>query len=948
MILRTLRWLKPRFVSVDFVRIKHWPFTFCVHIDPTVLNQFALCLFTMSSGMQPNPFGLTTPLTMPSAYAQPSTTPWLSASQHHGSAERNTGGIHERNSAYQHLLTPTPHGTPPRSASRTGRGRQGSRSRERYGSPRNQGNGDEEPQQGWGPRIISLEQKIAELQSRLNNADVAITAKFAASQAEASILQGRVEGLERTLPQRIQMVENRQVTFVETLNAMTAAINQKIEQVEQFVLAQPRAAAPSQTVPPIPQSYGGPQLSQPTVPEHFQLGSPLSAPPGIGANQSAAPTPDPWASYVAGSQAAPPMASSYNAPTPVVAAPVAGQVIIQHWDERQWNIGYAKVSKELKPFNGSDSAYRTWAGRVRDHFKEVNRDWALVFAEIEKQQSVIPMSSQIMCYLGAPGRQVQVDFSWISNVLWTFLGKHIIDSMYGHRSAVASGPDNGVELWRAYFVKHEGGADQVELGGIDSLHTFPQCQKVEDLGFWLGKWIEMKDQYGQGMSDIHLRSRFLNILPEAVKKDVRETRGLNTLQDMIQHVQKDLGRLNDSKIAKLHAERLKQSLSGSHRVNAMTEVEEPPTNGPKSEDEISQFQEMINALSSKIDTIAAAADTKRTPPRGGPHAQRAARPERGPSDFAKFKGCLHCGGDHRVADCRIKKALLAKNNGKLPAGFKSAFDKWKATQPAKKVAALSDAELQDEDLQSESEFAWGITCGALTSQPRCAPCDFRHTNSFANIFEDDNYDDEADGDEHVLSALQQMTSNVSVGPKVSQRQRKDPSQRQPMDRRTVAAIAKRVRNGDYNLPDLQLESNDQYEAVWALVDSGAGRSCARRSQHFGHTKTELKPSSVKMATASGEELKSRGCFTIDLLSTEGHTIHQTFEDADVDMPILSVTEISVNGALGSDVVFRKSDGAIIDLQTNAASRFVKRRGVYFMKVYTLKNRRSGFTRPGAA
>ena len=44
MILRLLRWLKPRFVSVDFVRIKHWPFTFCVYIDPTVLNQFALCL----------------------------------------------------------------------------------------------------------------------------------------------------------------------------------------------------------------------------------------------------------------------------------------------------------------------------------------------------------------------------------------------------------------------------------------------------------------------------------------------------------------------------------------------------------------------------------------------------------------------------------------------------------------------------------------------------------------------------------------------------------------------------------------------------------------------------------------------------------------------------------------------------------------------------------------
>ena len=87
---------------------------------------------------------------------------------------------------------------------------------------------------------------------------------------------------------------------------------------------------------------------------------------------------------------------------------------------------------------------------------------------------------------------------------------------------------------------------------------------------------------------------------------------------------------------------------------------------------------------------------------------------------------------------------------------------------------------------------------------------------------------------------------------------------------------------------------------------------------------------------------------MDLLSTEGNTLHQTFEDADVDMPIMSVTELALNGALGSDVVFRKSDGAIIDLQTSAVSKFVKRRGVYFMKVYTPKNRKSSFTRLGAA
>ena len=164
----------------------------------------------------------------------------------------------------------------------------------------------------------------------------------------------------------------------------------------------------------------------------------------------------------------------------------------------------------------------------------------------------------------------------------------------------------------------------------------------------------------------------------------------------------------------------------------------------------------------------------------------------------------------------------------------------------------------------------------------------------------------------------------------------------------MAAIAQQVRNGNYNLPDLQLESDERYEAKWALVDTGAGRSCAKRSQHFGCTKSRLQPSTVKMATASGEELKSRGCFTLDLLTAEGNSIQQTFEDADVDIPIMSVTELASNGPIGSDVIFRKNDGAIVDLQSGAVSKFLRRKGVYFIKVFTLKNRQSSFTRPGAA
>ena len=105
-----------------------------------------------------------------------------------------------------------------------------------------------------------------------------------------------------------------------------------------------------------------------------------------------------------------------------------------------------------------------------------------------------------------------------------------------------------------------------------------------------------------------------------------------------------------------------------------------------------------------------------------------------------------------------------------------------------------------------------------------------------------------------------------------------------------------------------------------------------------------------MATASGEELKSRGCFRLEAVSTEGNKVVQTFEDADVDMPIMSVGELSSNGELGSNVLFGEHDGHIIDIKTSATSKFHRRRGVYFMKIYVPKNKSidPDFIRPGTA
>ena len=321
-----------------------------------------------------NPFGLSTPL--PTSFGPTVTSQWSAGSQQHGSLERNIGF---GNYGGYIGITP-PHSPSPRSA----RGQTSSRSRERRGSPRHSDEGDA-PQQGWGPRIVALEQKVQDLQNQLQHADGNISTKLSELQSVTGGLKDRVEGLERTLPQRIQATENRQMLFTETINSMTAAINTKIEQVERMVLDQQNWAAPPPTtqgpcpttVPPIPASFGAPPVYTQQA-EHFHMGSPLSAPPGMGAASSGttAPTPDPWHRYSPAQAATGSNTSTYGGPPAAQASPST-----KYWDEKQWSITNAKVSKELKPFNGSDASYRTWAGRVRDHFKEANKEWALVFAE---------------------------------------------------------------------------------------------------------------------------------------------------------------------------------------------------------------------------------------------------------------------------------------------------------------------------------------------------------------------------------------------------------------------------------------------------------------------------------------------------------------------------------------------------------------------------------------
>ena len=59
-----------------------------------------------------------------------------------------------------------------------------------------------------------------------------------------------------------------------------------------------------------------------------------------------------------------------------------------------------------------------------------------------------------------------------------------------------------------------------------------------------------------------------------------------------------------------------------------------------------------------------------------------------------------------------------------------------------------------------------------------------------------------------------------------------------------------------------------------------------------------------------------------------------FYDAPVETPILSVDGIAREGTMGSKTTLRLQNGYIENNKSQQRQHFVKRKGVYFMKLYT--------------
>lgn len=699
--------------------------------------------------------------------------------------------------------------------------------------------------------------------------------------------------------------------------------------------------------------------SQPTTPAMPQSWSPLSAPPSMPMpdpwSRSSRPTPteatpndSTWSQWMPSGQAQTSGPQSFGMSSPPMAAGggwAAGfGTNVGPWAEKDWKVDN-KVSSELKAFDGQIQHYANWRSRIRDHFISTNVYYCEVFDLIESTKQMLTL--QTLNDASVPSLP-NVNWRWLASHLWTFLGRWMNNVQLDRRITLASGEEyNGVELWRALFTEYHGGSIEMSKCERGYFINFPRCVKDEDLQGHVQQWNTLRLKYGAGLPEDHIILMFHEVLPEHVSKEIRNHKDLTTINSQVGWVTAELSRFNDSRLSKWNMQRLTQQLKGSSTklptslqpVMSESQMESgvaaPP---PPPTADMASMQANIERMIAAAMERGGGRDRGRGGQRNGGQrsasSSRTNSPRRSNIPSPKFAGCWCCGKPgHARKDCKEFKAIKDKNGGKVPKDYEGAYEKHMKAHKATNVAAIS-AEVPLSGNHDET-YMWPV----ITAKGHIRPPGPKATptkNQYLSLVSDDE-DSEDQDESEVLKALSQITSNVSYGkPKAK---KNSPSKGMTMAK--ISAIAKQVNSGAIRLPDLNLDNNDEYDCCWALVDSGAGVNVAKSDQ-FDDTEDVDAPT-VVLSTADGALLPNSGAMRVTTKSKEGIVVERTFYKAPVAMPILAVAELTKEGDMGSTTGFRQRDGYIENNADHKRQHFVKRKGVYFMKLYT-KKKSNGFAR----
>ena len=167
------------------------------------------------------------------------------------------------------------------------------------------------------------------------------------------------------------------------------------------------------------------------------------------------------------------------------------------------------------------------------------------------------------------------------------------------------------------------------------------------------------------------------------------------------------------------------------------------------------------------------------------------------------------------------------------------------------------------------------------------------------------------------------------------------------------ARSQRARKRDGRAPALQTLSRDDCgplvgavarDIVEAVVDSGAEESVAP----VGLFAATVVPSPMSRAgaryrAANGSRIRNVGQQKVAFSTTEGHHCSMPFQVAEVERPLISVTQLT---AAGHRVVLGPAGGQIVHVASGRTIDLVKRGGVYLLLMNMGIGVASGFPRQG--
>ena len=140
-------------------------------------------------------------------------------------------------------------------------------------------------------------------------------------------------------------------------------------------------------------------------------------------------------------------------------------------------------------------------------------------------------------------------------------------------------------------------------------------------------------------------------------------------------------------------------------------------------------------------------------------------------------------------------------------------------------------------------------------------------------------------------------------------------------------IANGITSGKIQLPELDLDTDEDYEAVWALVDSGSSVHVVDAEKFFPGAKiVPPKPGSTGFKTANSGTVPDLGSLDIPFVTGEGQHKVAHWINAKVAMPILSSNMLAANNG---EVRCRQEGGEVTNLKTGDQTAFISRAGVYF-------------------